>query len=477
LYELFFIFVTKRFVLKKWETNIIVFVIQSLIFMVQFNTIEEILEAADEHHIDFVKFQFSDTGGAFKELDVPLSLLGIALSKGVPFENSIVSSFKTVSVDLILKPDIRTFSIISDGIGSVSFGRIICELMHSDGQTFDGCARNALKLFVRKIFQAGYIFSVSASISFYLFSAETRKKALSPQNFTEQRDFTEPMDAETVAKMEKFKRDVLQFLMSADIEISSMFKNDQNGPFTVVLKESSVLRIADNIMTLKYIIQNAAQRYGLYASFMPKPLISTEGLTTSFGFVLMKNEFNEFYHPGKDMMISEKAHRFIGGIFSHIRGICAVTNPTVNSYKRIAHKGKAPYYISWSDADRYSLIRLPSSRGRLTKIEIQNADSTCNPYLSLLVLLSSGIAGIENSTEVVYASNLESGNLSDDEKAALSAGTLPTTLSEAIEEFKKDDFLKHILGENISASLVQTLAKEWEDYSKHVHLWELEKYL
>jgi len=442
--------------------------------MVQFNTIEDILEAVEEQQIDFVKFQFSSIDGTFKELDVPLSLLGFALSKGLPFENSIISSFKTVGADLILKPDIRTFSIMNDGVGAVPFGRIICELMHSDGQTFDGCSRNSLKLFVRKIFQAGYVFSVSASVDFYLFNEETRKKALSSQNFTAERNF---MDSNTFAKMEKVKRDVLHFLINADIEIISMYKNDQDGPFTVVFKESSVLRIADNIMTFKYILQNVAQRHGLYASFMPKLQTDAEGLTTSFGLVLMKDEFNEFYHPGKDMMISENARRFIGGIFNHARGICAVTNPTVNSYKRIAQKERAPYYISWSGTDRFSLIRLPSSRGRSTKIEIQNADSSCNPYLSLLVLLAAGISGIEKSTEVINASNLESSNYSHDEKVSLSAGTLPTTLFEAIEEFKKDNFLKQILGENISTSLIQTSSDEWADYSKNIHLWELEKYL
>ena len=439
--------------------------------MVQFNTIEDILEAVEEQQVDFVKFQFAGIDGTLKELDVPLALLGFALSKGLPFENTIFSSFKTVGADLILKPDIRTFSIMNDGVGSVPFGRIICELMHSDGQTFDGCSRNSLKLFVRKIFQAGYVFSVSASVDFYLFSAETRKN-LSSQ--TASKNF---IDTETFSNMEKVKRDVLHFLINADIEITSMYQSDQNGPFTVVFKESSVLRIADNIMTFKYILQNAAQHHGLYASFMPKPLKDTEGLTTSFGLVLMKNEFNEFYHPGKDMMISENARKFIGGIFSHIRGICAVTNPTVNSYKRIAQKEKAPYYISWSGTDRYSLIRLPSSRGRSTKIEIQNADPSCNPYLSLLILLAAGISGIEKSTEVINAADLESANYSNDEKALMSAGTLPTSLFEAVEEFKRDNFLKQILGENISTSLIQTATNEWADYSKHIHLWELEKYL
>ena len=440
--------------------------------MVQFNTINEIIEAVKEQEIDFIKFRFSDTDGMFNEIDVPASRLEYAFSKGLPFDNSVGGTFKPTGSDLILKPDPRTFSILPDNKSNQFIGSVICELIFLDGQPFDGCARSALKLFVRKIYQSGSTFSVSSSLSFYLFDQKTVLSILSSDS-AQRVGF----DAETFRNAEKIKQKILASLKNADIDVISLRQTKADGPFTIVFKEGSVLRVADNIMISKSLIYEIAQNNGLYASFMAKPFSDADGLSMSFGFVLMKNEFNDFYHPSKDMMISDSARFFIGGLFKHIRGICAVTNPTINSYKRLIQKGRAPYYISWSAIDRNSLVRLPSSRGRATRIEIQNADSSCNPYLSLLVYLSAGIWGMENSEMPPDPVNFETHDYSESEKQALSAGTLPNTLSEALECFSKDTLLQEALGESISSSLIQIEAAEWNDYIGCVHLWELEKYL
>ncbi|WNY28852.1 Glutamine synthetase [Methanimicrococcus stummii] len=432
--------------------------------MAQFTTISEILEAVEEEGIDFVKFHFSDADGIFKEIDVPSALLENAFSKGLPFDNSVGGTFRPTGADLMLKPDPRTFSILDAG-AKQKYGRVICELTFLDGQAFDGCVRSNLKLFIRKIYQSGYTFSVSSSLSFYLFDADFKGDA--------------PLSLcpETVLKMENVKRDILSVFNNADIDVVSLRQTYVGGPISMVFKEGSVLRIADNMMTAKYIVSDVARRHNLHASFMPKPATSLEGLAVTFGFTLMKEEFNEFYHPDQDMMISDKARGFIAGIFKHIRAICAVTNPTVNSYKRIVQKGKAPYYVTWSAVDRNSLIRLPSSRGRATKIEVQNADSSCNPYLSLLALLAAGISGMDENLTPIAAVNFETHDYSDSEKQALSAGALPNTLREALLAFNSDDHIKDALGESISTSVFQTGTIEWSNYIGCVHAWELEKYL
>lgn len=433
--------------------------------MAQFTTISEILEAVEEQELDFVKFHFSDADGVFKEIDVPSALLENAFSKGLPFDNSVGGTFKPTGADLMLKPDPRTFSILDYGNAKQKYGRVICELTFLDGQSFEGCVRSALKLFVRKIYQSGYTFSVSSSLSFYLFDASFASSgslSLSP---------------ETILKTETVKRELLSAFKIAEVDIVSLRQTHSGGPISVVFKEGSVLRMADNIMTAKYLVSDVARRHNLHASFMPKPATSLEGLSTTFGFTLMKDEFNEFYHPDQDMMISDKARGFIAGVFKHIRAICAVTNPTVNSYKRIVQKGKAPYYVSWSAVDRNSLVRLPSSRGRATKIEVQNADSSCNPYLSLLVLLAAGISGIDENLTPIAAVNFETHDYSESEKQALSAGALPNTLREALLAFNGDALIKDALGESVSTSIYQTGTLEWSDYIGRVHSWEVEKYL
>jgi Glutamine synthetase len=440
--------------------------------MVQFGTISDILEAVEEQNVDFVKFQFSDIDGMFKEISVPAALLENAFTKGLPFDNSVGGSFKPTGSDLILKPDPRTFSIIIDNEGGLPFGKVICELIFLDGQPFDGCVRSALKLFVRKVYQVGYTFTISSSLSFYLFDQKTVRSV-----FSSDPDQKFVFDSDISLKIEKTKRDLLNSLNNAEIDIVSLRQTKEGGPITLIFKDGSVLRTADNIMAAKSLIRDVAQNNGIHASFMPKPVFNAEGLSMSFGFILMKNEFNEFYHPDKEMMISDEALGFIGGIFKHIRGICAITNPTINSYKRLIRKGRAPYYISWSAVDRNSLIRLPSSRGRTTRIEVQNADSSCNPYLSLLAYLSAGIWGMDNSELPIAPVNFETHDYSESDKQSLSAGTLPDTLSEALESFKSDTLLKTALGESVSSSLIQTGEAEWNDYIGCVHLWELEKYL
>ena len=434
--------------------------------MTQYNAISEILEAVEEQNINIVKFHFSDISGTFQEIDVPAALLETAFTKGLPFDNSDGGTFTPTGSDLMLKPDPRTFSVLEFGSSGLKIGHIICELIFLDGQAFDGCVRSALKLYVRKIFQSGYIFSISASLSFYLFDSDFLTNGT-----------RSPLDLETLNKAEKTKRDILAVFNSADLEVVSLRQTNSGGPITIVFKEGSVLRIADNIMTAKYIVSAVSYANGLHASFMPKPLTDAEGLSTIFGFTLMKDEFNEFYHPNQEMMISDQACGFIGGIFKHICAICAVTNPTVNSYKRIVQKGMAPYYISWSVVDRHSLVRLPSSRGRATRIEVQNADSSCNPYLSLLAFLAAGVSGIAESPALIAPVNFETHDYSESEKLSLSAGSLPHTLREALDAFEADTFIQETLGDSLSSTLSQTSSIEWNDYIGRVHLWELKKYL
>jgi len=441
--------------------------------MAQFSTISEILEAVEEQGIDIVKFHFSDIGGTFKEIDVPTALLETAFSKGLPFDNSVGGTFKPTGSDLMLKPDPRTFSILDLGHFGSKVGRVVCELTFLDGQAFDGCIRSALKLYVRKIYQSGYTFSISSSLSFYLVDSAFSNAVFSKSAG----NFPASLGPETLNKIESVKHNLLSAFKNADIDIVSLRQTTIDGPITIIFKEASVLRIADNMMTAKYIVGAVSRINGLHASFMPKPFTNAEGLSATFGFMLMKDEFNEFYHPNQEMMISDKARGFIGGIFKHICAICTVTNPNVNSYKRIVQKGKAPYYISWSAVDRNSLVRLPSSRGRTTKIEVQNPDSACNPYLSLLVLLAAGISGIDEGLAPTAPVNFETHDYSESEKQSLSAGVLPQTLREALDAFESDALIQESIGGSISSTLSQTAAIEWNDYIGRVHLWELEKYL
>ncbi|MDV0446426.1 Glutamine synthetase [Methanosarcinaceae archaeon Ag5] len=439
--------------------------------MVQFNSISDILEGVSENGIEYVQFQFSDLDGVFRELDVPAPFLETAFSKGVPFDNSAGGFAWSAGADVVLKPDPRTFSII-DLSEDEKYARVICELSYLDGQPFEACPRSALKTVVRKIFQAGYTFYVSSAVSFFLldagFSAGNMEKSAS--------DVTNFKYGNDVA-VEKVKKELLHSLFASEIDIMSFHRGHEIGQYTVVLKEGSALRIADNILTVKQLIQDAAQKFGLHATFMPKPMTSKEGLGMPFTLSLLKNDINEFYHPDKEMMLSDAARFFIGGIFKHIRGICAVANPNVNSYKRLVKKSEAPHYITWSTADRCSLIQIPSSRGRATKIELRSPDASCNPYLALSLILSAGISGINEQAMPNNAVNFENHDYSESEKESYSMGTLPGTFIEAVENFKCDRFLQDVLGEMLSKGIIQKADAEWDNYISCVHQWEIDRYL
>ncbi|WNY25989.1 glutamine synthetase family protein [Methanolapillus millepedarum] len=439
--------------------------------MVQFNTISEILDGVSENDIGYVKFQFSDLGGVFRELEVPTSFLETAFSKGVPFDSSAGGFSWSTGADIVLKPDPRTFSII-DLSSDEKYARVICELCYLDGQPFEGCPRSTLKTVVRKIYQSGYTFYISSSVHFFLldagFNAGNMEKSSS--------DVTNFKYGNEVA-VEKVKQEILRSLSASEVDILSFHRGREIGQYAVVLKEGSALRIADNILTVKQIIRDAALKFGLHATFMPKPMTSKEGLGMPFTLSLLKNDINEFYHPDKEMMLSDSARYFIGGIFKHIRGICAVANPTVNSYKRLVKKSEAPHYVTWSTVDRCSLIQIPSSRGRATKIELRNADVSCNPYLALSLVLSAGISGINEQLLPNNAVNFETHDYSESEKESYSQGTLPGTFVEAVENFKCDQFLQNVLGDMLSKGIIQKADAEWDDYISCVHQWEIDRYL
>ncbi|WNY26609.1 glutamine synthetase family protein [Methanolapillus ohkumae] len=462
--------------------------------MVQFNTIAEILEGVSENDILFVKFQFSDLDGFFRELEIPASFLETAFSKGILFDSSIGGPSWSVGADVVLKPDPRTFTIVpasddeTDGSrGSSSLARVICELNYLDGQPFEGCPRGVLKKIVRKIFQSGYSFTVSTSLSFYLFeagynAADSDFNPPSRSSFSSHSSLSSPSGSFSLrtgnaAAVEKAKKEILFSISNSDIDILSFHKGHENGQYAIVFKDGSALRIADNVLTVKQIIRTASEKYGLHASFMPKPMTSKEGLSMPFSFSLLKNEINEFYHPDKEMMLSDSARSFIAGIFKHVGGICAVSNPTVNSYKRLVKQSEAPHYITWSTTDRHSLIHVPSSRGRSTKIELRSPDSSCNPYLALSLIISAGISGINEHLLPNQPVGFETHDYSESEKKSLSQGTLPGTFIEAIDKFRSDTILKSVLGDLISNGIIQKAAAEWDEYVGCVHQWEVNRYL
>lgn len=242
-------------------------------------------------------------------------------------------------------------------------------------------------------------------------------------------------------------------------------------------KYDEALSAADNIMTFKLVVKTIARRHGLHATFMPKPKFGVNGSGMHTNMSLSKDGRNIFNDPADKLGLSEEAYYFIGGIMKHIKGMTAITNPLVNSYKRLVPGFEAPVYIAWSATNRTPLIRIPVTRGEATRVELRCPDPSCNPYLSLAVCLAAGLDGIEHKIEPPVSVDRNIFKMTREEIEASGIDTLPTNLLEAVEALEADPFLKQVLGEQVCANYIKAKRAEWQQYTSQVTAWELETYL
>lgn len=432
--------------------------------MTQFSSTEEIFRAVDDMDIEFVRLQFTDINGVFRDTEIGTDALDAVFRKGLSIDNRIDDGSRMPGTDMIIKPDPRTFSIIpwKENLGVSA--RLICEICTPDGSPYEGCTRSALKKTVRRMFQNGYTMQVTPTIGFFLFDMKDGAPDVAP---TGSGSFC---GSEPAGKVEDVRRNIFRALKKFDIEAVSSRHGAAPGQYEFILKKTSALRAADNIMTFKYIVKTVARMHGLYASFMPKPLSGIPGAGMPLAVSLFKGDDNVFFGSGADMMLSPEARAFVGGLLSHARGMSLVTNPTVNSYKRLISDADAPLNISWSGDDINSYVRVPSARGKSTRIELRCPDAACNPYSALSVIAACGLDGIENGVDP-GAPAAFSGN------AGNSVSRLPTSLSEAVAAFSENAFVRDALGADISESLIRKASGEWDDYCACVHRWEIDRYI
>ena len=230
-------------------------------------------------------------------------------------------------------------------------------------------------------------------------------------------------------------------------------------------------------MTLKLVIKSIAKRHGLHASFMPKPKSGVSGSGMHINMSMQKNGHNIFYNPEGELELSEDAYHFIAGILAHAKGMTALTNPLVNSYKRLVAGYEAPIYIAWSVMNRSPLVRVPAARGKGTRVELRCPDPACNPYLVLAVCLAAGLEGIKKKLVPPARVDRNIFEMDRNEKEALHIESLPQDLCEATRELEKDAFIRNVLGEHVSEKYIEAKYKEWENYRVQVTEWEIEEYL
>jgi glutamine synthetase len=439
----------------------------------QCTTKEDVLEAVNERDVKFIRTQFTDTLGIIKSWAIPAEQLEEAFESGVMFDGSSIQGFTGIEEsDMKLALDPSTFRILPWRPAAGAVARILGDVYLPDGQRFKGDPRYVLKCAIQEAEKLGYSMNVGPELEFFLFKLDANGNPTT--ELTDQGgyfDFT-PLD-----RAQDVRRDIDYALEHMGFQIEASHHEVAPSQHEIDFRFGDVLSTADNVVTFKYVVKSIAYHKGYYATFMPKPLFGVNGSGMHTNQSLFKNSKNVFYDPDTPTQLSQEAMYYIGGLLEHIREFTAITNPVVNSYKRIVPGYEAPIYITWSATNRSSLIRIPATRGNGTRVELRCPDPACNPYLAFALMLRAGLDGIKNKIDPGEPTNVNIFHLTDKEREKRGIRSLPVDLKGAIDEMRGSAFVKQVLGEHVFNQYICAKEMEWDEYKVIVHPWELNKYL
>ncbi len=434
---------------------------------------EDIKKMVVEQDVKFIRLQFTDIFGTLKNVAITAEQLDKALDNQCMFDGSSIEGFVRIEEsDMYLRPDPDTFVIFPWRPQSGRVARMICDIYNPDGTPFEGDPRYILKKAIKEAEDLGYTFNVGPECEFFLFQTDDEGE---PTTITH--DNAGYFDLGPIDLGENARRDMCLMLEEMGFDIEASHHEVARGQHEIDFKYANALQTADNIMTFKLVVKVIAQKHGLHASFMPKPIAGINGSGMHTNQSLSKDGTNVFYDPDDKNGLSEIAYNYIAGIMKHIKAMTAITNPIVNSYKRLVPGYEAPVYIAWSSKNRSPLIRIPASRGEGTRIEMRNPDPACNPYLALAVMLSAGLDGIKKGLKPPMSVEANIFKMDEQTRKQYGIESLSGSLLQAINELQKDEFVKETLGSHVSDRYIEAKLLEWNEYSTKVHQWEIEQYL
>ena len=434
---------------------------------------EDILAMVEENGVKFIRLQFTDILGTLKNVAITDRQLEKALNNQCMFDGSSINGFVRVEEsDMYLRPDLDTFVIFPWRPQQGKVARLICDVYMPDGTPFEGDPRYILKKAINKAEAMGYTMNVGPECEFFLFEVDNDGNPTLKTN-----DKGSYFDLGPIDLGENARRDMTLALEDMGFEIETSHHEVAAGQNEIDFKYADALVTADNVTTFKYVVKSIAQRHGLYATFMPKPLHGVNGSGMHVNISLIKDGKNAFYNEEDQLGLSSVAYNFIAGVLKHIKEICPITNPLVNSYKRLVPDYEAPVYIAWSAKNRSPLIRVPSARGEGTRIEFRSPDPSSNPYLVLACLLLAGLEGIKDNLEPPKCIDRNIFNLSREERKRENIENLPESLHEALAYMQKSDLVKEALGKNTFEYYIKAKEVEWDNYRTQVHQWEINSYL
>jgi glutamine synthetase len=437
-------------------------------------TKEDIKRIVKDKNVKFIRLQFTDILGTIKNVEIPLSQLDKALDNKMMFDGSSIEGFVRIEEsDMYLRPDLDTFMIFPWTAEKGKVARLICDIARPDGTPFAGDPRSNLKRMLKEMEELGFTgFNLGPEPEFFLFKLDEKGEPTLELN-----DDGGYFDLAPTDLGENCRRDIVLELEEMGFEIEASHHEVAPGQHEIDFKYANAVEACDNIQTFKLVVKTIARKHGLHATFMPKPLFGVNGSGMHFNLSLFQGEKNSFWDEGSDLQLSKTARSFMAGVLKHVQGFTAVTNPTVNSYKRLVPGYEAPCYVAWSAQNRSPLIRIPASRGLSTRIELRSVDPSANPYLAMAVILAAGLDGVKNELEPPAPVDRNIYVMNSVERKQYGIENLPASLDAALKALDEDEVIKAALGEHIYENFKEAKEVEYDMFRTTVHQWERDQYM
>lgn len=439
-------------------------------------TKDDIRNMITEENVEFLRLQFSDVFGTIKNVEVPVSQLEKVLDNNLMFDGSSIEGFVRIEEsDMYLYPDLSTFMIFpwaTDSHGG-KVARLIADIYTADREPFAGDPRNNLKRVLKQMEEAGFKnFNIGTEPEFFLFKLDEHGNPT--MNLNDKGGY---FDLAPLDLGENTRREIVLEMEKMGFEVEAAHHEVAPGQHEVDFKYADALDAADNIQTFKLIVKTIARKHGLYATFMPKPISGINGNGMHTNMSLFNEAGNVFFDEAGDLQLSKTAYNFLGGVLAHAANFTAITNPTVNSYKRLTPGFEAPVYVAWSGSNRSPMVRVPASRGNSTRLELRSVDPTANPYLAFAVILAAGLDGVAGEMEPNHAVDRNIYLMDEAERKKAGITDLPDTLLAAVNDLDTDEVIKAALGSHMARTFVDAKRLEYQAYRQEVSQWELETYL
>jgi glutamine synthetase len=435
--------------------------------------LDYVLRTVEERGVRFVRLWFTDVLGSLKSFAITPAELETALEEGMTFDGSAIQGYSRVQEsDMLALPDASTFEIVPWRGEDAPVARMFCDIKHLSEEPFEGDPRYVLKRNLERARDKGFTFYTAPEMEFFIFqSAEAPPVPIDTAGFFDltQQDMVSDLRRQTIVTLEA---------MGIPVEYS--FHELGPSQHEIDLRYTDALTMADNVMTFRQVVKQVANELGVYATFMPKPIEGAFGSGMHTQVSLFEGDVNAFHDPGDEFGLSKVGKCFIAGLLNHAREITAVTNQTVNSYKRLIAGYEAPVHVCWARNNESALVRLPApKKGKesSTRIEFRSPDPACNPYLAFSVMLAAGLKGVEEGYDLPPEATNNIYEMTPEERAAEGIGSLPQSLAEAVTVMEQSELVAEALGEHVFDYFIRNKRSEWVDYKAHVTPWELDRYL